>query len=384
MTASNLKVGFSVAHASRVSGGVSEVLRCLGGSIASRGCEVRIFAAADAYLSAGTSRWEDIDTEILKTRPPRQFGYQVGLRQAVADWSPDVMHVHGLWMYPSWATRHWRRMKLPYVVAPHGMMDRWALANANFKKRTAYTCFEKASLEGAACLHALNEMELAAIREAGLRGPVAVITNGTDLPDRVAKGSGKNKTLLYFGRLHPKKGLAELLEAFALTRRAAPNWRLIVAGWDDGGYLDTLRSICAGLDISDVVSFPGPAFDKNKEDRFLQADAFILPSKSEGMPMAVLEAWSYGLPVLMTPECNLQNGFSEGAALRITCTPDAMAAQLTAFFDLSEEERRKIGIAGRYLVRSSYRWSSIAEQTTTLYSWIMGESGRPEFIDPGK
>lgn len=384
MNVGNLKVGFSVAHASRSGGGVSEVVRCLGEAVAAKGCAVRVFAGADKSLLAGTSQLGRVDTTILRTLPPRRFALQIGLEKEVSKWSPDLVHVHGLWMYPSWATHYWRKLELPYVVAPHGMLDRWALDNSAIKKWLAYRAFERASLEGAACLQALNESELSAIRDVGFRGAVAVITNGTEMPARTAQSLQGNKTLLYLGRLHPKKGLAELLVGFSQARKAAPQWNLVVVGWDDGGSLDTYQRLCADLDLpKQAVTFAGPAFGEEKEEFFLQADAFILPSKSEGMPMAVLEAWSYGVPVLMTPECNLRDGFTEGAAVKITCDAEALSLELANFFALSDLERHKIGVAGRNLVLKQYQWSAIAEQTTRLYSWILGKIGRPDFVDPG-
>lgn len=380
MTIEGLKIGFSAAHASQVSGGVSEVLRHLGGALVDQGTTVRIFAGADEHIPKGTKEWQGLETEVFRTLPPRQFGFQGGLRQAVADWRPNIMHVHGLWMYPSWATHHWRKMNLPYIVSPHGMVDRWALANSAMKKKLAYSLFERACLEGAACLHALNEMEMSSIRDMGLRVPIAVITNGTDLPSRRAQRRRQTKTLLYLGRIHPKKGLSELLIAFAQARKAAPHWRLKIVGWDDGGYQETLQKLCDSLKISDAVSFPGPVFGAAKEASFREADAFILPSKSEGMPMAVLEAWSYELPVLMTAECNLINGFRNGAALQVNCDPKLLSAELTAFFSIPEVERHEIGVAGRDLVRKQYQWSSIAKQAISLYSWVEGRIGRPDFV----
>jgi poly(glycerol-phosphate) alpha-glucosyltransferase len=302
---------------------------------------------------------------------------------AISDWSPDVVHVHGLWMYPSWATRHWRQLDLPYVVTPHGMIDRWALRNSSFKKRLAFAAFERVSLEGAACIHALNEMELDAIRDAGLYGPVAIIPNGTHLPERSVTKSQENRTLLYLGRLHPKKGLAELLTAFAKVREVAPNWKLVIAGWDDGGYLSSLEKLQRDLNLTDSVLFPGPVFEGDKEALFLAADAFILPSKSEGMPMAVLEAWSYGLPVLMTSECNLPRGFTEGAAIQVTCEPAALAKELLSFFLMSPDKHRRLGSLGRDLVRDHYDWARVAEQTIALHSWVSGRASLPDFVDIG-
>ncbi len=113
-------------------------------------------------------------------------------------------------------------------------------------------------------------------------------------------------------------------------------WRLVIAGWDDRGHEASLKQLCRelGLPFSDItagaigesfpderngasVVFAGPAFGASKRRLYEIADAFILPSHSEGLPMAVLEAWAAGLPVLMTEACNLPEGLEVAAAIRI-------------------------------------------------------------------
>jgi glycosyltransferase involved in cell wall biosynthesis len=126
------------------------------------------------------------------------------------------------------------------------------------------------------------------------------------------------KVLLYLGRLHLKKGLANLLQAWSEVRRAggeaAQNWYLVIAGWDQDGHQASLEAITLQRNIGDTVHFIGPQFGLDKDAAFRSSDAFVLPSLSEGMPLAVLEAWAHGLPVLMTPHCNLPEGFARGAA----------------------------------------------------------------------
>ncbi len=205
------------------------------------------------------------------------------------------------------------------------MLDPWALRNSGWKKRLAAKLFEKANIEGAACLHALNAAEAKAIRDYGFTGPVCVIPNGIEAPPAEepvpaapwwAKANPGVKTLLYLGRLHPKKSLPNLLSAWSrLDAETRKNWRLVIAGWDEHGHQMGLRRVSSGYHIHDSVTFPGPLFGKDKKDAFWYCDGFVLPSVSEGQPMVVLEAWACGKPVLMTPQCNLPEGFEAGAAV---------------------------------------------------------------------
>lgn len=130
----------------------------------------------------------------------------------------SLLHIHGLWMYPSVACMQWSRGKRPYLVSPHGMLDGWALRNSAWKKILAARLYENRHLRGAACLNALNESEAASIRAYGLRNPVCIVPNGVDLPDQRPTLGGGEKVCLFLGRLHPKKGLPALLSAWAKIR----------------------------------------------------------------------------------------------------------------------------------------------------------------------
>jgi len=133
-----------------------------------------------------------------------------------------------------------------------------------------------------------------------------------------------------------------------------------------------------GLD--DAVHFLGPQFGDDKAAAFAHADAFILPSYSEGFPMAVLEAWSYALPVLKTRACNIPEGFDAGAALEIEPDPDSVAEGLQRFTRLPAGEQEAIGRAGRTLVEQQYTWPQVARQMRDVYRWVQGDASRPDSV----
>src|SRR5262249_33235072 len=147
--------------------------------------------------------------------------------------------------HPSADVVAWSRGTKPYVISPHGMLDPWAIANSAFKKRIARFLYEDRHLREAACIHALCTAEAAAIRAFGLRNPICIIPNGVEMPQGAPKPApvwlgteAGARVLLYLGRLHPKKNVHGLLRAFAHLKagRGLGDWRLVVAGWDQGGY----------------------------------------------------------------------------------------------------------------------------------------------------
>ena len=370
-----MKVGFSVSSVSREAGGMYESVRGLAKAVASTNALVRVFGIRDEYSAVDLQEWEPLSVETFRPRL-RAWGYSNQLVPAMLDANLDILSVHGLWKYCSLGSQRWhQRTGRPYVVHPHGMLEPWALQNARWKKRMAAALYENQHLRKAACLRALSEGEVRSIRGYGLRNPICVIPNGIDLPE-LTESNGKSqsegrRTLLYLGRLHRKKNLANLIrawnETFKSQGRNSGSWVLAIAGWDEGGYESELKQIAAG----GSVVFLGPQFGRAKSECYRTCDAFILPSLSEGLPMTVLEAWSYANPVLMTGECNLPEGFQANAALRIGTSPEEIAAGLRQLVEMGDDDRVAIGARGRDLVATKFSWPRIGGQMRAVYQWVV-------------
>ena len=387
-----VRVAMLTGSVSREAGGVFEALIGLSKALhALPDMELHVIGLRDEATDVDLGAWDPVPVTASTVRGPRAFGFSAGFRPALARLQPDVVHVHGLWMYASVMAHGWaNRTGAACVVSPHGMLDPWALANSAWKKRIAAALYQDRHLRQAGCLHALGSAEYLAIRALGLDNPVCTIANGVALPDpaphvpewRRALPSN-TRLLLYLGRLHPKKGLRGLLQAWARAfppaERAWP-WILVVAGPDDGGHRAELEALAGGLGILDTVRFIGPQFGADKHAAFASADAFVLPSLSEGLPMAILEAWSHGLPVLMTPECNLPDGFSTGAALRIGPELQDTAAHLRRLAQMGAGLRRTMGAAGRTLVAERFTWPALAVEMASVYRWLLDRGSPPACV----
>ena len=307
------------------------------------------------------------------------------------------------------------------------MLDPWAVKNSRWKKRIAYFMYEGRHLRTTNCLRALCASEARAIRLLGLKTPIAIIPNGIHLPtleetktaENIARTSQTGdpicdptsriaalktdglKILLYLGRLHPKKGLVNLLRAWAEVQKTAGKqgqWVLVIAGWNQGRYEDDLKQLATDLGLSweDVsksrplatlspspaskLLFLGPQFNEAKAACYTCCDAFILPSLSEGLPMVVLEAWVYGKPVLMTPECNLPEGFTAPAAIRIEGSTDSIVNGLGVLLRSSSADLRGLGDRGRTLAGEKFTWPAIARQMSEVYTWMLGGGSRPQCV----
>ena len=416
-----IKTANLTGSVSRNAGGLFESVRRLVQSLMAEGMEIRVFGSEDEHTAADIGAWAPVPVKAFRPVGPRQFGYSPQFRQALEDFAPDLTHTHGLWVYPSVATRLYCRHKgTPYVISAHGMLDPWALRHSRWKKAVAHFLYEGVHVRQAGCLRALCEAEARSMRQLDLKNPIAIIPNGIDLPENGNVESGKpkaesrnefqrstftegRKVLLFLSRIHPKKGLVNLLKAWAEIRksetgdRKSAGWVLAIAGWDQGGHEAELKRLCDELGIEWVdiresktesrkqktdfsVLFLGPQFGDDKAACYRECGGFILPSFSEGVPMVVLEAWAHGKPVLMTPECNLPAGFARGAAIRIETGVDGIARGLREFFQTSDAERRAMGDNGLRLVREQFAWPVLGREMAGLYRWLLGGGPKPDCV----
>lgn len=387
-----IRVAVLMASISRKAGGLYPAVQALSEGLLPLDCEIRVFGGIDEHTLEDQAEWAPVPLSLQPVVGPKAIGFQRGLVARLESYCPDLLHVHGIWMYPSLATARWSAGRRPYVISPHGMLDPWAVRNSAWKKWIAALLYENAHLAGAACLHALCDAERDAIRAYGLKNPVCVIPNGVDLPTassgvpppwagEVPAGA---KVLLYLGRIHPKKGLPALLAAWAATGRRgalADDWFLVIAGWDQNGHQHELETLASELGIGERIRFVGPQFGLDKQASYERAQAFVLPSLSEGLPMTVLEAWSHGLPVLMTPQCNLPVGFECAAALAMEPEVEDAVRCLGDLSAMSERDRQAMGRRGRQLVADRFTWDTISLEMLAVYRWVLGGDARPSSVD---
>jgi glycosyltransferase involved in cell wall biosynthesis len=398
---------------SRAAGGIFEIQRAISQQLESLGVGVVALGLLDSRWVDDAGSWSPVQADVYPVKGPGFFGFSPALQKKMLEIDADLVHLHYMWMFPSIAVSRWSSQTgRPYLVTPNGMLEPWALRNSAWKKKLAGFFYERRMLHGAACLQANTARELQDIRSYGLNNPVCVIPNGVDLPFfdietlQTERSKTERKTLLFLGRLHPKKGLVNALKAWSKVRIQKPagrdleEWQFIIAGWDQVGHYAELKQLCNELGLrfaersasnfidngqpptgnGESVVFTGPAFGEHKDKLLRRAHAFILPSFSEGLPMSILEAWAYGLPVMMTDECNLPEGFEASAALKIGTGVQSISDGLRVLHRSTVDELRCVGENGRMLVERQYAWSTVAAQMKEVYEWMLGGGSKPECL----
>jgi glycosyltransferase involved in cell wall biosynthesis len=317
-------------------------------------------------------------------------GPEVPIEEAVRH--AQVVHLHGLWQaHTRRGAAEARRRHTPYVIAAHGMAEPWALRQKALKKKVYTALVEGKNLRRADCLHALSRPEIGHLRALAPRATVAFIPNGVDLRPladlpprsrleaRHPELAGKF-VLLFLSRVHAKKGLDLLAEALGALAPAFPKLHVVLAGKDDGAldpFLDQARS----LGVAGRVTYLGHVSGESAREAWGAADAFVLPSYSEGFSMAILEALACRLPALITTACH----FPELAAADggIVVEPDATSVTrgLRQLLELGAAERAALGSRGRALVETDYTWDRQAARLAELYRWLLAGGAPPDFVD---
>lgn len=385
-----MKITELTPSVSRAGGGLMDSVRRLSQEIDARdGYSVEVVSFHDDHSAYDARLWYPVRLRLLKPQPPKRFGFTRRTLPIVKESDADILHTHGLWTHLSMVAYAWSQEGTrPYVLSPQGMLEPWALNNSRLSKRIALRLFERAHLENARCLHAFAAKETESYRAVGLQNPICVIPNGVDvpgtcnhLPPAEWKSDGR-RVLLYLGRLHPKKGLPVLVEAWHRVRQeaSAAGWRLVIAGWDQQGHQAKLEAQVQYAELSKTVNFAGPLFDAAKASALSNADALILPSYGEGLPLVVLEAWAHRTPVLMTPQCNIPEGFTAAAAQQIRAEPASLATSLLDLFSMSPHELRTMGENGRRLVERRFTWTRVAEEMAEVYRWSIGGGPAPHSV----
>lgn len=366
-----LRIGQLTASASRLGGGVSEAVIKQAEMIRRLGGEPVIFALDDAHAREDAVRFSPAAVHLTRTAGPRQVGFAPGMVEALEKAQLDILHLHGIWMYPSRAGAVWaRRTGKPYLISPHGMLDPWITARGRAKKALARIGYERASWRTATALHALTPREADDIHRETTRTDSLVIPNAGPAPSRLAPAP-RGSSFLYLGRIHPKKNIDALIAAWSAraSAMAAKGARLTIAGWGEEAHVAQLR---AQLEAApDTVEFVGPLYGEAKQRAYADASFFVLPSHSEGLPMVVLEAWAAGTPVLMTTECNLPEGFSAGAALDCGFDADSIGASLDTALALPPERWVTMAEAALGLAGGQFSDTVVAERWAQAYRGML-------------
>jgi len=289
-----------------------------------------------------------------------------------------VVHIHAVFNHACIATaRACQKNKIPYVVRPLGTLDPWSMKQKSFRKKLFWELAAKKMLNRASAVHYTAQAELcAAERLLGLKQgrvvPLGIDTTETTNSESMSAVPKGHPYVLVLSRLHPKKGLDVLIEAFVEIRKRPllSDWSLVIVGDGDAGYLDLLKRMVSEKHANEFVVFRGWLEGEEKKAVLKHASVLALPSHQENFGLCVLEAMGQGVPVLISPQVNLAEDIELAGAGWISAV-DVWALEQSLVQALSDEgERNKRGRAGKDF-SLNFSWDKIAEQLESMYSSVV-------------
>ncbi len=294
----------------------------------------------------------------------------------------DIFHSHGLWMATSaYCDTLVIRHKVKHVVSVHGTLSPVALSKSYWRKKFMWWMLQRSILERAACIHVTSMQEYNDVRRMGISKPIAVISLGTELPSTFTPLATKQRKsrILYLGRIDPIKCLPNLLEAWSMSRGQSDDWELRIVGSGNDAYVDYVRSLIAG-NIRGNVSLKSAVYGAEKEQEYSSADLFVLPSGSENFSLTVVEALSYGVPVIATLGTPWQILQERSCGWWVSNDSKTLGKTINAATSTSRDERAQMGERGRRLVKELYTWDALSHAYIALYEWLSGKQSRPDCV----
>jgi len=275
-----------------------------------------------------------------------------------------------------------RKQNIPYIVTPRGMLEPWSLSQKKWKKKLAWWLYQRNDVQKSACVFTTAKMEAEHVSGLGITTCKAVIPNGIETDAYPCKSSveGVKKQVLFLSRVHVKKGIELLFEAWKRLHSDYADWQLLVIGNGEAEYIHSLENRVESLGLKDSIKILPPVFGEAKIKVYQESALFCLPSFSENFGMVIAEAMSCGTPVITTTNCpwEILNETDTGWCVdlgvdNLECTlREAMGMDANALYDMGQK-------AGK-LIFDNFDYRSVTRKTLRLYEWLLNSGEKPEFV----
>ena len=358
-------------------GGIAEGVRQIGPHLAALGVTTTV-----ASLDPPEAPWlQDQPFEAIGLGPVATgYGYRRSLPSRIRFLAQqhDVVIIEGIWQYHAFAT--WRALRgsaIPYFVYTHGMLDPWFKRTYPLKhlKKWAYWPWADYRVLGdaTAVLFTTEQERLLARQSFSLyKAKEPVVGYGTSAPPPDAESQSQaflqrfpqlrgQRILLFLSRIHPKKGVDLLIEAFAAVADVEPRLQLVIAGPDQVGWQTALQQRAAALGIAERITWPGMLSGELKWGAFRCAELFCLPSHQENFGIVVAEALACRLPVAIAEPVNISAEVAAaGAGLVHDDTVAGTTEALRQWLELPAKEKEQMGLRAEELFRERFDFASVA------------------------
>lgn len=294
--------------------------------------------------------------------------------------APDILHDHGLWQpFHHTVAKYCNKHNVVRVVSTRGMLEPWALEQKKWKKRLAWWVYQRGDLEGAVALHSTSDPEEDQLRKLGFKQRIINLPNGLDfecMPMVFGRNfshsvSDNRRIALFLSRVHPKKGIPMLIQAWARVRPSG--WRMLVVGPGEPDYIESLRGLVDSAGLADEWAFHNPVDDDVKWGIFSSASLFVLPTYSENFGLVIAESLASGVPVITTKGAPWSGLRDKSCGWWVEAAVDEIGEALRDATTLPRKELEDMGKRGRTWAMREFSWPAIAKAMINEYTKLLGE-----------
>lgn len=308
-------------------------------------------------------------------------GYNQLVSRLVKENNLKLVHSHGLWLQCNRvAASVARRHGIPHIVSPRGMLEPRAFNHRSWKKFPFWHLWQRKALRDASLFCATAQQEADGIRALGFRQPIAVIPNGVDIPELASRATAvaEIKTALFLSRIHPIKGLLELVEVWSQVRPVG--WRCVIAGPDEEGHEAVIKRAVQQAGLTEQFEFVGPVYGERKATLMQSADLFVLPTHSENFGIAIAEALACGVPVITSKGAPWECLTTHKCGWWVDRGVGPLEIALREACALPREVLQNMGSRGRVLMEREFSWQSVAESMKAVYAWVQNGGTAPDCV----
>ena len=280
-----------------------------------------------------------------------------------------IIHNHSFWMAPNiYAGTIAKKKRALLINAPHGTLSAKALKRAVWKKKIALFLGQKEAINYTKIFHATAEHEVEDVKKYQKNALTFMIPNGIDIPTIEHRNKTEHK-ILFFGRIHPIKGIENLINAWTKIEKEFPKWSLDIVGIGKEGYVDELKNLIKQLSLSNIEILP-PVYGEAKNTLYQSYNLYVLPSFSENFGLTIAEAMTNGVPVITTNATPWGALNAKKAGWCIDVGVEALYNVFKIALALPSSELEAMGRNARAWMQEDYSWDKIADQMMVEYQKI--------------
>ena len=301
----------------------------------------------------------------------------------LADERFELIQIQSVWEMPYHKViLEARKQNIPYIVTPRGMLEPWSLSQKKWKKKLAWWLYQRNDVQKSACVFTTAKMEAEHVSNLGITTCKAVIPNGIETDAYPCKSSveGVKKQVLFLSRVHVKKGIELLFEAWKRLHSDYVDWQLLVIGNGEAEYIHSLENRVESLGLKDSIKILPPVFGEAKIKVYQESALFCLPSFSENFGMVIAEAMSCGTPVITTTNCPWEILNETDTGWCVDLSVDNLERALREAMEMDANALYDMGQRASKLIYDNFDYRSVTRKTLRLYEWLLKSGEKPEFI----